>query len=66
MAATVNIAGNLALAPYYGTSSAAALTLVGYLIWLGGVMLVEHAARRLPAREAFAYQAHVPPMAYGD
>ena len=31
-AATVNIAGNLALAPYYGTSSAAVLTLLGYLI----------------------------------
>jgi O-antigen/teichoic acid export membrane protein len=65
-AATVNIAGNLALAPYYGTSSAAVLTLLGYMIWLGGVMLVEHNARRLPAREALAYQAHVPPMAYGD
>ncbi len=65
-AASVNIAGNLALAPYYGTSSAAVLTLLGYLIWLGGVMLVEHGARRLPVREALAYQAHVTPMAYGD
>jgi O-antigen/teichoic acid export membrane protein len=65
-AAAVNIAGNFALAPYYGTSSAAALTLVGYLIWLAGVMLVEHGASRLPAREALAYQAHVSPVAYGD
>jgi len=65
-AATVNIVGNLALAPYYGTSSAAALTLVGYLIWLTGVMLVEHSARRLPAREPLAYQPRVSPVAYGD
>jgi O-antigen/teichoic acid export membrane protein len=65
-AAAVNIAGNFALAPYYGTSSAAVLTLVGYLIWLGGVTLVEHNARRLPAREALTYQAHISPMAYGD
>ncbi|MFZ1925287.1 MAG: polysaccharide biosynthesis C-terminal domain-containing protein [Solirubrobacteraceae bacterium] len=65
-AAAVNIAGNLALAPHYGTSSAAVLTLVGYLIWLGGVTLVEHNARRLPAREALTYQAHISPMAYGD
>ena len=65
-AASVNIAGNLALAPHYGTSSAAALTLVGYLIWFGGVMFAERSARRLPAREALAYQARLPPMAYGD
>jgi len=65
-AATVNIAGNLALAPDYGTSSAAVLTLLGYLIWLGGVMSVEHSARRLPVRQALAYQAHATPMAYGD
>jgi O-antigen/teichoic acid export membrane protein len=65
-AASVNIAGNLALAPHYGTSSAAVLTLVGYLIWLGGVMLAERNARRLPAREALAYQARLSPMAYGD
>jgi hypothetical protein len=65
-AATVNIAGNLALAPHYGTSSAAVLTLVGYLVWLGGVTLAEHNARRLPARETLAYKARLSPMAYGD
>jgi O-antigen/teichoic acid export membrane protein len=66
IAATVNIVGNLALAPHYGTSSAAALTLLGYLIWLGGVMFVEHSARRLPAREPLGYQARVSPVAYGE
>lgn len=51
VAATVNIVGNLVLAPDYGTSSAAALTLLGYVIWLVGVTLVERGARRVPARE---------------
>lgn len=40
-AATLNIIGNLLLAPYYGTSSATALTLFGYLVWLCGVVIAE-------------------------
>ena len=42
-AATTNIVGNLLLDGRFGTASAAALTLVGYLIWLIGVF---SAARR--------------------
>jgi O-antigen/teichoic acid export membrane protein len=41
-AATLNIVGNLLLAPHYGTSSATALTLFGYLVWLIGVVIAEH------------------------
>lgn len=37
--AVVNISGNLVLAPSLGTTSAAVLTLVGYLIWLIGVSI---------------------------
>lgn len=50
-AASFNIAGNLLLAPRYGTSSATVLTLVGYLIWLGGVVIAERRYRpgRRPA-----------------
>jgi O-antigen/teichoic acid export membrane protein len=44
-AAAVNILGNLALAGRYGTSSATGLTLVGYLIWLGGVTTAERRVR---------------------
>jgi O-antigen/teichoic acid export membrane protein len=40
-AAGVNILGNLLLAPTYGTSSATALTLLGYLIWLVGIIAAE-------------------------
>lgn len=43
VAAMTNIVGNLLLAGRFGTGSAAALTLVGYLIWWGGVVF---AARR--------------------
>ncbi len=40
-AASVNILGNMLLAPTYGTSSATALTLLGYFIWLFGVITAE-------------------------
>jgi O-antigen/teichoic acid export membrane protein len=66
IAATVNIVGNFALAPYYGTSSAAGLTLVGYLIWLGGVTRVEHRVRRTGSGYDPIYQANAAPVAYGD
>jgi len=66
-AAAVNIAGNFALAARYGTSSAAGLTLIGYLIWLGGVMAAEHRARRaVLARNTLVYQTNASPMAYGE
>jgi O-antigen/teichoic acid export membrane protein len=38
VAAVTNIVGNLLLAARFGTKSAAALTLLGYLIWWGGVV----------------------------
>jgi len=43
-AAAVDVVGNLILAPHFGTSAAAALTLCGYLIWLMGTRI---AANRL-------------------
>jgi len=36
--AAFNIGANLVLAPIYGTTSAALLTLVGYAMWLSGVL----------------------------
>lgn len=64
-AAAVNILGNLALAGRYGTSSAAALTLVGYLIWLAGVTAAErragHGAR---SPRSSSYPAEPAPVAY--
>jgi O-antigen/teichoic acid export membrane protein len=53
-AAATNIVGNLALAGRYGTSSAAALTLLGYLIWWGGVVF---AANRPQVRGSTAQAA---------
>jgi O-antigen/teichoic acid export membrane protein len=53
-AAATNIVGNLALAGTYGTSSAAALTLLGYLIWWGGVVF---AASRPQGRGSTAQAA---------
>jgi len=44
VAASVNIIGNLVLAPLYGTGSAAALTLIGYAIWLGGITVIKRTA----------------------
>jgi O-antigen/teichoic acid export membrane protein len=66
-AAVVNIAGNFALAARYGTSSAAALTLIAYLIWLGGVVATEHRLRRgVLAGDTLPYQTTVSPVAYGE
>jgi O-antigen/teichoic acid export membrane protein len=50
-AASFNVIGNLLLAPHYDTSSATALTLFGYLIWLSGVVVAE---RRYRLRDAHA------------
>lgn len=64
-AAAVNIAGNLALAARYGTSSAAVLTLAGYLIWLGGVITAEHRLRRgARGNSAIPYRTNMNPVAY--
>ena len=46
LAATINVVGNLALASQYGTASATALTLVGYLVWLVGVVYCADRVRR--------------------
>ncbi|HET9163821.1 MAG TPA: hypothetical protein VFN89_10320 [Solirubrobacterales bacterium] len=50
LAAAVNIGGNLALAPRFGTGAAAALTLLGYLIWLIGISLLLRREEAPPAK----------------
>jgi O-antigen/teichoic acid export membrane protein len=64
-AAIVNIGGNFLLAARYGTSSAAGLTLVGYLIWLVGVTLAARSSQ-MSHEEAVAIEmprADTPTMA---
>jgi O-antigen/teichoic acid export membrane protein len=56
-AASLNLGGNLILAPHFGTTSAAALTLAGYAVWLVGLILLtrraETARAAHPLKPAF-------------
>lgn len=52
VAAGTNIVGNLILAAHFGTASATALTLLGYLIWLAGITIAarQHERKKYPPK----------------